>query len=402
MLPVPVNLTKGQKSRDFDQLRFEKETAKAPEIGKPLRERYAEQNERVLQNFDAFDDMTGSQSRSLREVGKLVNEALVERSRGAKGRISAAYTKAKVAGEMEAPVPIKPLQDYLETNRSAMRNAPVLATVRAELKRLAQDKGEITLNDMEELRKTIGKAANMATPDAKYAPELKAIIDQTTEGKGGDLYKQARTLHSNFSKEFKDKAAVAKLLREKPGTTDRSVAFEDVFKHSILDGSLDDVRAVGRTLKKAGPKGQEAWKDLQGQTIRHLKDEITKSATLDERGNRIVSPAALDKLVNELDKDGKLDYIFGKKGADQVRTVNDLAKHVYTAPPGSVNHSNSASVILGVLDSVTMAGSHYADHFVPVPVFTAGGMAVKQYKNRRLKARVNDALDEPIPPRPEP
>src|SRR5258708_17238021 len=99
-----------------------------------------------------------------------------------------------------------------------------------------------------------------------------------------------------------------------------------------MKGSLEDVRALRRTLQTGGDQGKQAWKELQGATIQHLKDEITKNVATDIKGNKVVSPARLDRLVTELDKDGKLDFVFGKRGAQQIRDVNDIAKDVFTAP----------------------------------------------------------------------
>lgn len=55
-LPDPIELTQGQATRDFEQLRFEKEQAKNPELGAPLRDAADTQNAKVLSNFDHWID----------------------------------------------------------------------------------------------------------------------------------------------------------------------------------------------------------------------------------------------------------------------------------------------------------------------------------------------------------
>jgi hypothetical protein len=127
---------------------------------------------------------------------------------------------------------------------------------------------------------------------------------------------------------------------------DRQVALEDVWSHAIMKGSLDDVRHVRRVLQTGGEEGQQAWRELQGQTLNWIKDEATKNVATDTRGNPIVSAAQLNKAIRTLDADGKLDFMFGKRGAQQLRDINELAKVVFTSPPGSVNSSNTASVLL--------------------------------------------------------
>ncbi len=107
----------------------------------------------------------------------------------------------------------------------------------------------------------------------------------------------------------------------------------------------------------------------------------------DELGNPVVSAAQLDKAITALDKSGKLEFIFGKKGAEQLRTINEVAKDVLVAPPGSVNTSNTASVLLAAMD---MAISGSAG--LPVPVLSGLRMAAKSVKNAKTRARVTQAL----------
>jgi hypothetical protein len=53
-----------------------------------------------------------------------------------------------------------------------------------------------------------------------------------------------------------------------------------------------------------------------------------------------------------LDSDGKLDYIFGKKGAEEIRELRDAMMDIYTTVPGAVNTSNTASSLLRALQNV--------------------------------------------------
>jgi len=77
-LPVPVDLTKGQATRQFEDVRFERETAKDAERGQALRERFSQQNEQLVQNIDSFVDETGATlgEGRYREVGELIDKAL--------------------------------------------------------------------------------------------------------------------------------------------------------------------------------------------------------------------------------------------------------------------------------------------------------------------------------------
>lgn len=389
-LPVPIDLTRGQAERDFAQQRFERETAKNPELGAPLRSRFEEQNAQMIQNIDAFKDLTGAEQASLRGVGESVINVLAEKQAAKKAEINQAYAAARDAGDMAQPVDIAPLRQYLADNEPAAINAPILDSVQKYLDRLDDGSGQIPINDLEELRKSVGRLAQPGTPNAVFGGDVMRVIDGVTAEQGGPLYQQARRMYQNYASEFKNRQVIKKLLSVKPGTSDRSVALEDVFDHAIMRGSLDDVRAVRRTLQTAGDNGEQAWRELQGQTIESIKDSVTSNVARDSRGNPIVSPAKLDRIVNRLDDDGKLDFIFGKKGAEQIRAVNDLAKDVYTAPPNAVNTSNTASVLIDLLDKASSGVSMISPH-----LGAAINYGAKRLKNNAVSRKVAESLNAP-------
>lgn len=183
---------------------------------------------------------------------------------------------------------------------------------------------------------------------------------------------------------------------------DRQVALEDVFQHTILKGSLDDVREVRRVLHRSGPEGAQAWRELQGQTAAWLRDEAARNVATDASGNRVISAAALDKAIRSLDVDGRLDFIFGKKGAQQMRDLRDLAQYVKTVPPeAGINTSNTAATLLSAFADVTFSGLSGT----PAPVATLARVAVRSIRDRALRRRIEDALNNPAkqaPSRAEP
>ena len=388
-LPVPIKLTKGQATRSFADQQFEREAAKSPTIGEPLRVRFAEQNRQIPQNLEFFADQTGAEAGSLRAVGQVVTDAIVAKAKSRKGQIDAAYNAARTAGETQAPVNVAPLQSYLDANKPQAINAGVLSSTDGHLQALTKKTGGvITINDLEEIRKGVGVAGGKDATNAHFAREIKEVIDKMTEGVGGEKYKYARRLRAQYAKEFENVGIIDRLMSTKPGTQDRAVAFEDIFDRSIMGGSLDDVRAVRRTLQTAGPDGQQAWRELQGQTLNHLKEEITKNAQRDIYGNPVVSAAQFNKIVTGLDKDGKLDFLFGKQGAQKVRDVRDLSMDVLTSPPGSINTSNTAAALAAMLDTVSMMTTG-----IPVPMATLGRIGIGAVKEAKQKRAVQEALN---------
>jgi hypothetical protein len=356
-LRVPVQISKGQAERDLGQQQFEIETPKTmPELGKPLIEAQAKRNDAILQNFDAYVDATGKESFGLRATGKVVTDELNRQANQAKTQIKNAYTKAKEVGETEAPVPYAPLVSYINDQTPTVRAklAPILDVVNEQIAKNDPKKtGTVSINALEDIYQVINKNFEPNTPAAVYGREMKDIINTITEGQGGELYQNARKLRQNYAQRFENIGAVDRLLRTKPNSDDRLVAFEDVFQKSVINGSLDDVKNLGYALKKGGPQGQQAFKELQGQTIEFLKDKVTQSIDTDSFGNPVVSPAKFKSAVRELDQDGKLDYLLGKKGAQEVRDLMETTILVNAPLKGAANYSNTSSALIQALDRIT-------------------------------------------------
>lgn len=399
-LPVPIKLTEGQKTRQFEQQRFERETAKLPDVGAPIRERFATQNKQLQQNLETFIDMTGAEAPDLRSIGLTVDKALRDRAARDKTRIRTLYKEAEKAGEMEAPVKLDSVVQHLVDNAPEAEVANVLKSARAKALQLgvateAPD-GTLTpqpvsLKVAELFRRSIGGATNAEPTNIMQASKMRNLIDASTEGTGGSAYKQARAARARFANDYENIGLVDNLLGQKRGTTDRAIAMEDVLRRSVIDPStsLDTVRQVRRLLQTEGPNGQQAWKELQGGTLKFLRDEATKGVGRDELGNPILSPGQLDRVITQLDKSGKLDFVFGKKGAEQLRVINDVAKDVLVAPPGTVNTSNTASVLAGMMD-IAISGTSG----VPAPIMTSFRLATKSIKNAKTRARVKRSLGE--------
>lgn len=398
-LPVPVDLTKGQATREFAQQQFEREVAKQPEIGAPIRERLAEQNQKIQQNLDAFIDASGAEATNLRDAGIAVDKAIRDSAAKAKNEIRVAYKNAEKSAESASPVATNEIVDLLNNSVSAESTAPILKTARKELIRLGgaveDESGNLVPRDMslkntEQMRKLINSSIDSSPSNIKFGSDIKRAIDNSTDGVGGELYNRARRLRSKFAKEYENRAVISDLLNRKRGSDDRRVAFEDVVDRVVNRGSLDDVRFARKILQTSGEDGRQAWREIQGATLQDIKDQATKNVARDEAGNAIISPAALDKAIRRLETDGKLDFIFGKRGAEQLRTINDVANDLFTAPPGSVNTSNTSSALLLALDSAISAGFG-----IPAPVTHLLKMAQRNIKDRKLKARVIKALEKP-------
>jgi hypothetical protein len=410
-LPVPVELTKGQATRDFEQLRFEQEAAKNPELGVPLRERAAEQHKAVRQSFDAWIDQTGAEAPDARAIGIAVDKALTARAARDKAEVRVAYKEAEKSPESLNPVdPGLPVSigegdmaltssviDYLNTKPTGLKTTALTDHAKQYAIKLGiaekLDDGTLVarptnVKTMEAWRREISQATGFEPAEIRDATILKKLIDGTTEPAAGPLYQKARGLRAKYAEQYENRAVISDLLNNKRGMADRKVALEDVFDRIVFRGSLDDMRFARKMLQTGGEEGKQAWREIQGAAVRYIRDEATKNVQRDIHGNEMISPAALNKAIKRLDSDGKLDYLFGKRGAEQMRAVNDLSKVLFTAPPGTINTSNTASVLLAALD---MAISGTAG--MPLPVTSGLRMLMRNVKDRKIRARIDDALN---------
>lgn len=406
-LPYPVQLTEGQMTRDPAQLKFEVETAKDPELGAPLRQRQEEQHQVMQHNLDAFIDMTGAKATNMREAGLSVDKALQKQLQADKNKVRVAYAKADKSEEAKYPVDLsQPVQvgnmepmsviDYLNSQPD-LTTTPILQVAKKmAIETGVAGKGEDgtlipltpTVKAMEKWRSEINNNVNYEAPNIRQASILKNMIDAHTQPVEGVLYKTARAERKKLGEQWEKRKIITDLTTNKRGTDDRKVALEDIQKRIIYDGSLDDLRFAKRTLLNSGEEGWQAWRDLKGQTLQEIKNAATAGVAPDGQGNQMISAAALNKAITRLDRDGKLDFIFEKNGAEKLRAINEISKTLFTTPTSAaINHSNTAATLAAAMD-IAMSGLSG----VPAPVATALRLATKRIKDNKVRARVTKAL----------
>lgn len=397
-LPVPVTLTRGAATREAQQLAFEKEQIKS-DLGGPLRQRAEENNLQALQNFDALVEMTDAQLADLSGAGGAVVKSLTDGLTAAKNRTRTAYKAAEKAGEMENNVTLNSVVDYINENIPEGDLAPVLKAARQKAiavgAALPDENGNlvaqpVTLLQAENLRKTFQRAG-FEGADQFHGGGLRRVFDVETDGLGGDLYKAARQTRIEQARKFENRAIVARLIKNRKGMADPQVAADQVFRKSILNSSPEEITFLKRVLVTSGQDGQQAWKELQGATVGHLRNESTKGMGMDSFDRPMVSPAKLHQAVQALDSNGRLDVILGKANAQIVRDLDDVVRYVTTVPPGTlINSSGTAGTLLAAMAEAGVTGAATG---LPLPVYAGIKQIVKMRKEGRTKAKINDALN---------
>ena len=420
-LPVPMTLTKGAETRDAAQLAFEKEQMKG-ELGAPLRARAEENNLQALQNFDSLIDMTDAQLADVgpSATGGKVSNTLAQGYKQAKTETRVAYKNARNSPEAQAAVDpntvVKIGEGDMEINNSligylndkvqGVPSSSVTDTARKLLVKMdlaAEDaNGNLvgkpaTVGKMEDFRRELSGTAKF---DDKVGLRdetiLKKLTDAQTEPVAGPLYKQARALRTKQAMKYENRAVVARLISNRKGMADPAVAVDQVFNKSILNASPEEITFLKRVILTSGEDGPQTWKELQGATLKHIKDEASKGMGMDSADNPIISPAKLHQTVTALDKNGRLDIVLGKKAAETVRDLNEVVRYVNTVPPGTlINNSGTVGTLLAAMGE---AGATGALTGLPVPAVSILLALSKQINNNKLKLKINAALNaKPLP-----
>jgi hypothetical protein len=389
-LRVPIKLSKGQATRELGQQQFEAETMKTyPEdVGRPLILAQELRNAQIGQNLDAYVDATGAKVANefyFRPTGEAVDTALRESATAGRKAYKNAYDVARASEEGQQKVNVQNIISQLDDMEPEASNAPVITAAKMKLEKLSKN-GEMTLNAIEEVRKMVNRLSKDSPSNMEFGGDIKKMIDTATENAGGDLFKEARKLRTKFANEFENIGLIDDLLSNKPNSKDRVVAMEKVFDKSVMQSDLDSLKALGYSLKKT-EKGQQAWAEIKGQTLSYLRDSITKGIQTDSLGQRTFNPKQFDIIVKNLDKSGKLDYLFSKSGAQEIRNLRDTVININSTASG-INTSNTSSAVNKVLDSVLKKVA--AKLPIGGPMIEAGAEAVEK---KNIAKKVEKSLE---------
>ncbi len=386
-----IRATAGERSKNLAQQQFESEAQRGAltgisedtktQLAEKMRGFKVSQKEDILNQFERMtEEVGGTVDRTTpRAVGNIVDKTVNDLYTKKFNAYKEKYKLADESGETLQQVPYQSLLDYIGTKSTTRREKldPILNDV-AELLAMndPQNTGTISIRNLEDIFQVVGTAK-----DSPSAKPLKDLITQIGDGAGGKLYQEARQARKQLAKEFEDVSRVDKLLGTKAGYKDRRVALDDVYNHVVIDGSLEEMRTVTQLLKKGGPEGQQAYKELQGYTIQRMKDLLLKKG--DETDAILLNN--FNNFVTQLDREDKLTYMFGKTGRDQLLDLQKTIKDVMVKEPGAVNYPNTGGVVLRGLEKL-----------LQLPVKVPGTKKAAEYaRERQYTKQLEEALKQP-------
>jgi hypothetical protein len=396
----PIDLSRDQYTRNFKDVNYAREKAKDAATGEPIREHYANQNKKLINNLQLEIEQTGAQKTGIDRsvLGDEFNNVISNYKEQRRQQKNDAYAAADAAGETLQQVPYKPVLDYIndiKTKRPTQYDQnPILKMVEEDIR--ANDPGNagtINLRQMEDIRALINAETEFGTSNGFHGGKIRGQIDSITKDAGGSLYQEARALNARFMKEFEENPGIRDITAIKKGTTERKIPIETLVEDSMLKGPRSRVEEIFKTLEQAGPEGQAMINELRGVVGEHIAQAATKGVGRDIHGNAVVNARALNDVITKLDKSGKLDLIFGKKGAERYRTLNDVAIDVKTVPEGSVNYSGTAAQFRNMAAQIATDTAASALAGVPAPITTVGTILYKNRKAKQELTKVNEFLN---------
>jgi hypothetical protein len=389
-----IRTTAGQREQNLQKQQFESEVERgslpgiSPEAREKLSRQYGTfaegQKQDILNKFELMTEQAGGtiDRSSPRSVGNVIDKALVKQYETKLQKVDDAYQKARDSGETKQIVDTSKLDQWLIDNAPEAISVPQIQTIGAKLKQLKEATGnQVSIDDLENLYKVAGSLAEGNPSAAGFMGKVKGVINEVTEGAGGDLYRAARSERKQLAKDFENVKRVDDLLSTKAGKTDRKVALDDVYNHIVVDGSLEEMRTVTQLLKKGGSEGQQAYKELQSYTLQRMKDLLLKKG--DETDKMVFNN--FNNFVTQLEREDKLAYMFGKTGANEILDLRKSIQDVMVKQPGAVNYSGTGSVVLRGLDKL-----------LQLPVKVPGTQTAAEFvRAREYKKQLDKALQQP-------
>jgi hypothetical protein len=361
-----IRTTAGEREKDLAKQQFESDVERGalPGVSKDVKAALGReygafkvgQRQDILNQFEKMtNQVVGEEGKGIdrsapRAIGNIIDKQLVKQYQTKLQKVDDAYEAARASGETKQVVDTAKLEQWLADNAPEAISVPQIQTISARLDKLKNVTGnQVTIDDLENIYKSAGNLAQGNPSAATFMGQVKGVINEMTEGAGGDLYRKARMERKQLAKDFENVKRVDDLLSTKAGKTDRKVALDNVYDHIVVDGSLEEMRTVTQLLKKGGEEGRQAYKELTGYTLQRMKDLLLKKS--DDENDRIVLNK-FNNFVTQLDREDKLEYMFGKTGRDTLVDLKKSINDVMVKEPGAVNYPNTAGAVLRGLEAL--------------------------------------------------
>jgi hypothetical protein len=393
-----IRATAGEREKNLQKQQFESDVQRGAlpgvsedvkaKLGRELGAFKVGQKQDILNQFERMTNQVvgpegiGIDRSAPRAIGNIIDKQLVKQYQDKLKKVDDAYQAARDSGETKQIVDTAKLEQWLADNAPEAISVPQIQTIGAKLDALKKvTNNQVSIDDLENIYKSAGNLAEGNPSAARFMGQVKGVINDMTEGAGGDLYRAARMERKQLAKDFENVKRVDDLLSTKAGKTDRKVALDNVYDHIVVDGSLEEMRTVTQLLKKGGKEGQQVYKELTGYTLQRMKDLLLKKG--DETDN--IRLNNFNNFVTQLDREDKLGYMFGKTGRDTLLDLKKSIADVMVKEPGAVNYPNTAGAVLRGLEALQK-----------LPFKIPGTQTAAEFaRERQYKKQLQESLKQP-------
>jgi hypothetical protein len=227
----------------------------------------------------------------------------------------------------------------------------------------------LSLSNFERLRKRLGNlesaddTGNLGRIIGPVRRELDDQIDLATktlenspDANIANLAKEARRNYQNSRIEFDPKGLADELTRNAPRSVNPAVyASQTLDKVLGTNVPIEKVDDLIQSLKAQGKLGEAAISNMQSSVIMDLLDSAFKGTTNKIGDQRMFSPAAFERRLNQLDKNGKLKLIF-QDNPRGYRALMQNAKAMQDLTPGKLEMvKGSGGTILDIANTLGLA-----------------------------------------------
>lgn len=338
-LPVPVELSAGQASRDPMQFARERNWRGVSGVGETVQALEARQNAQLAGNLDALG---ATRAPAPIDVGRQIIGAANGFDGGWSSHISRLYDAVKNTGGTSAAVntvdAMKPVAQSLKESFVSIDSLP--GDVQKIYKGMQNGTLPITAGEMMSIDKMLSRAQQGATDgNVRYAigQIRNGLSNASIDGSAGQDAIVAYNHAKAAAKERFDYIDANPWYRD----AINGVEPDNFFKRNVLQANAQPLTNMMQGLQKANP---DLAQGVQNATAAYLKSKAAPRATTDEIP--AFNHATFDRLVTDPNNVQRLQAVFGPKGFDTLQSINNVARNVKTAPPGAnVNHSGTAGAL---------------------------------------------------------
>ena len=331
-LPIPIRLTEGQATGSPQLISEERNTRRAnPEVVKRLNE----QNKLLKDNIFLIKEQVSPDINTVNHVAdsKEIIDSINKIKEANHQATQNAYAELKNANGGKFPVNGKQFADNaIKVLNEEDRLDYLPETIKKKLNDYADGKKEMTFNLFENLRTDL--ASEMRTAERA--------------GEGTKSYALSKVREELENLPLSEEAAQLKPLADKARANakkDFDLERDNPIYKDVVNGKADTKDLIQKHI--FGSKNFEFEKNIEllqnsPETLKYVKSgtlDYMKSAATDSSGN--FSTATFNKLVKNLDENGKLDILFGQD-AELIRKLGRTGQRIEFRPKGSyVNESNT-------------------------------------------------------------